>query len=312
MPGEKLSPTQPFPVKPAPYEFIGRTAEHLNDWTPEIRKLAMQRATPEQGLFAPPFNPPVHRGNAEGATAGRFYPGETGGTNITHPPAADPTSGVIFIPSAQRRRQPAAGARQRAGLFRSDRNYGHRRGCQRAAAAPPHSVDAAIEMYPEAAAKAGAPPKGKGGAAWWRRRWRRWCAAGRWRGGGGARPVPPGTGNPTADPLAGLPDLQGIPPGRITAIDVNTGEHLWVQPYGDAPQASQDAIRNHPLLKGVPNVNPNLGRQGMGGLVTVTPTMSSAPGQTADGAENKLFAIDKKTGQRLGAWSPSAAPAATG
>jgi quinoprotein glucose dehydrogenase len=68
-------------------------------------------------------------------------------------------------------------------------------------------------------------------------------------------------------------------------------------PYGDAPQAQQDLIRNHPLLKGVPNVNPNLGRTGMGGLM-VTATMLLAPGQTADGG-NHLFAIDKRTGQRL-------------
>ena len=88
------------------------------------------------------------------------------------------------------------------------------------------------------------------------------------------------------------------PIGRITAIDLNTGEHLWVMPYGDAPQQQQDAIRNHPLLKGVANVNPNLGRAGLGGLI-VTATMLLAPGQTADGS-TKLFAIDKRTGQRVG------------
>ena len=69
-------------------------------------------------------------------------------------------------------------------------------------------------------------------------------------------------------------------------------------PYGDAPQAQQDLIRNHPLLKGVPNVNPNLGRAGLGALM-VTSTMLLAPGQTADG-NTYLFAIDKRTGQRLG------------
>ena len=98
VPGEKLSPTQPFPVKPAPYEFIGRSAEHVIDYTPQIKELALKRVT-EQGLLAPPFNPVVHRGNKEGLTGGRFYPGETGGTNITHPPAADPTTGIIYIQS---------------------------------------------------------------------------------------------------------------------------------------------------------------------------------------------------------------------
>ena len=37
VPGEKLSPTQPFPIKPAPYEFIGRSEEHLIDYTPRSR-----------------------------------------------------------------------------------------------------------------------------------------------------------------------------------------------------------------------------------------------------------------------------------
>ena len=99
-----------------------------------------------------------------------------------------------------------------------------------------------------------------------------------------------------ADPLAGLPLFKG-PVGRITAIDLNTGEHLWVIPNGDAPQEQQDAIRNNPLLKGV-NVDPNLGRSGLGGLM-VTATMLLAPGQTADGTPH-LFAIDKRTGQAPG------------
>src|SRR4029453_8617915 len=40
VPGEKLSPTQPFPIKPAPYEFIGRSEEHLIDFTPQIKDVA--------------------------------------------------------------------------------------------------------------------------------------------------------------------------------------------------------------------------------------------------------------------------------
>ena len=55
------------------------------------------------------------------------------------------------------------------------------------------------------------------------------------------------------------------------------------------------------MLKGVANVNPNLGRTGLGGII-VTKTLLLAPGQTADGAQ-KLFAIDKKTGQRVGTLS---------
>ena len=57
-------------------------------------------------------------------------------------------------------------------------------------------------------------------------------------------------GSIEAATLDGLPIWKG-PVGRITAIDVNTGEHLWVAPNGDAPQAQQDRIRNHPLVQGL-------------------------------------------------------------
>ena len=96
--------------------------------------------------------------------------------------------------------------------------------------------------------------------------------------------------------MAALPLFKG-PVGRITAIDLNTGDVLWMKPNGDAPQEQQDAIRSNPLLKGV-NIDPNLGRAGLGGVM-VTATMLMAPGQTADGTPH-LFAIDKRTGERLG------------
>jgi glucose dehydrogenase len=285
VPGEKLSPTQPFPIKPAPYEFIGRSAEHVIDYTPQIKELAIKRAT-EQGLFAPPFNPPVHRGNSEGLTTGRFYPGETGGTNITHPPAADPTTGIIYIPSHN-------GGGARIVVPGSDLDcFGQTgttvtRWVPTSAGCTPASVDAAIKMYPELAKKAGAVA-GSGSAT----------GVDEAAIAGGGRGAGRGAGGAASDPLAGLPAWKGLV-GRISAIDLNTGEYLWVKPYGDAPQQQQDAIRNHPLLKGVSNVDPNVGRNAQGGLI-VTATMLLAPGQTADGS-TKLFAIDKKTGQRLGA-----------
>jgi glucose dehydrogenase len=288
VPGEKLSPTQPFPIKPAPYEFIGRSADNLIDYTPQIKELALQRAT-EQRLFAPPFNPVVHRGNTDGLTGGRFYPGETGGTNITHPPAADPTTGIIYIPSH-------SGGGNRLVVPGSELDCWGQTGTTvsawvaTSAVCPAESVRAAAELYPEAAQKAGVkPPTGS-------------SAPSEEGGGGGAGRGGAGRGGPATtaanDPLAGFPSLFKGPLGRITAIDLNTGNHLWVIPNGDAPTAQQDAIRNHPLLKGVPNVNPNLGRQGVGPAI-VTATMLLSPGQTADGA-TKLFAIDKKTGERRG------------
>jgi len=279
VPGEKLSPTQPFPVKPLPFERLGRAESDVIDYTPEIRKLALERAR-QQGMIVPPFNPPVHRGNKEGITSARFFPGETGGVNITHPPSADPTTGIIYIPSH-------SGGGSRALVPGKELDCFGQTGKTVAAWVPTSggctstSVEAAIDMYPEEAKAAGAV-KGKG------------MASGGDGGGGGGfggqKPDP-------NDPLNLLPLFKG-PVGRISAIDLNTGNYLWVIPNGDAPQAQQDAIRNNPLLKGA-NVDPNVGRAGLGGLIT-TATMLLAPGQTADNAP-KLFAIDKKTGKRLGA-----------
>src|SRR5690606_28267053 len=82
VPGEVLSATQPFPTRPAPYDLQGRTEDHLIDFTPEIRRLALQRAQ-ETNQLAPFFNPPTHLGNEEGAGAARICPGDSGGTNIT-------------------------------------------------------------------------------------------------------------------------------------------------------------------------------------------------------------------------------------
>ncbi len=284
VPGERLSPTQPFPTKPAPYEFIGRSEDHLIDYTPQIKELARKRAL-EQGLFAPPFNPPTHRGNAESAPAARFYPGEGGGTNITHPPAADPTTGIIYIPSH-------SGGSQRELIPGKELDCFGQTGTTVTAWVPtsagctPASVEAAIEMYPAAAQKAGAVKGRVGGGAGGGEQA---AAAGRGRGGRGGAPA-------SDDPLSGLPLFKG-PIGRITAIDLNTGDHLWVIPNGEAPQQLQDAIRNNPLLKAA-NVNPNIGRANLGGVI-VTATMLIAPGQTADGTPY-VFALDKRTGKRLG------------
>jgi quinoprotein glucose dehydrogenase len=88
-------------------------------------------------------------------------------------------------------------------------------------------------------------------------------------------------------PTEALP-INKPPYGTLTAIDLNTGEHRWQVPLGDTP-----AIRNHPLLRGVP-LPPRLGVAGApggivtrGGLVFVT------------GGGSTLYAIDKTNGRTL-------------
>jgi quinoprotein glucose dehydrogenase len=112
--------------------------------------------------------------------------------------------------------------------------------------------------------------QGQGGAA------QRWNSAGR---------------------IDGLSIWKG-PVGRISAIDLNTGEYRWVIPNGDAPEDEQALIRNHPLLQGVTGVQVNQGRSGHAAMVA-TATLLLASGQTSDGTPT-LFAIDKATGERVG------------
>ena len=242
VPEEKLATTQPHVTKPAPFDLQGRTEEHLIDYTPEIRKLALARAK-EMDLLAPLFAAPTHRGNKEGRGPANICPGGGGGANITGPPAGDPVNGILFITSTS--------------------------GCSPTLLAPASERD-------------NEKMTGKTLAAWVTSR--------------GEKPTPPKRDN---DPLAGFPDIFKGPTGRLVAIDMNTGEHMWMVPHGDSPTTQQEAMKANPLLKGVPNVDTNWGRRGHAALAA-TSTLLFATGQTADSAP-KLFAIDKKTGKRLGA-----------
>ena len=58
--GERTSPTQPFPTKPAPFEKQGATEADLIDFTPELR--AEAKAIFDQYDHGPIFTPPTERG----------------------------------------------------------------------------------------------------------------------------------------------------------------------------------------------------------------------------------------------------------
>lgn len=95
IPGEKLSPTQPWPTKPAAYGMQGLTHDDLIDFTPELRKAAVESL--KEFKIGPLFNPPLHRDNDQGYKAAFWCPGDGGGTNIDGPSVADPASGIIYI-----------------------------------------------------------------------------------------------------------------------------------------------------------------------------------------------------------------------
>ena len=79
----------------------------------------------------------------------------------------------------------------------------------------------------------------------------------------------------------------------MTAIDMNTGEHLWMRPLGDG-----DRIRNLPLLRDLdlPPLGGDSGR--VGPVLTKTLLIHAL---TAGGANDgpRLVAFDKATGEKI-------------
>jgi quinoprotein glucose dehydrogenase len=93
----------------------------------------------------------------------------------------------------------------------------------------------------------------------------------------------------------GLPLIKP-PYGRITAIDLNSGDHVWMAPNGEAP----DWIRNHPALKGVDL--PRTGRYEHAGLMVTRTLLFAGEGSglfaVPPGSGGPMFrAHDKKTGE---------------
>jgi quinoprotein glucose dehydrogenase len=224
VPGERLSPTQPFPTRPAPFDRQGMSKEDLIDFTPELKKAAL--AVLEKYNYGPLFTPPSL------AKPTIYLPGIAGGASWAGA-ACDPETGMLYVPSVT---LPFA-----AGVAKSP---------------VPHADYV-----------------------------------------GGSGPL---------EMVQGLP-LCKPPYGRITAIDLNTGDHRWMRPLGDMP-------RTNPALK---QLDPTpLGRPARGHvLLTKTLLIVGQEGNTqragpassgfalvADFVNHdpKLSAYDKATGKLVG------------
>ena len=97
IPGERASPTQPFPTKPPPFDRQGITADDLIDFTPELRAEAIEIL--RQYRHGPIFTPPSLPGDGGNGLKGTVQlPGYTGGANWTGA-AADPDTGILYVPS---------------------------------------------------------------------------------------------------------------------------------------------------------------------------------------------------------------------
>ncbi len=241
VPGEKTSPTQPFPTKPAAFDRQGFSLDDLIDFTPELKQEAIKIAS--QYRMGPLFTPPIVAGT-DGKLATIMLPHHVGGGNWPGG-AVDPETGILYVASVT---NPDMLALTVADPKRSDMGY--------------------------------VAGSGRGGAG---------------RGAfddEGMRPAPKQGNGPQ-----GLP-LVKPPWGRITAIDLNSGEHVWMAANGEAP----DFVKNHPLMKGIDLSNTGKGSRS---LLMVTKTLLFAPegnnlwAGPAGAGGNMLRILDKSTGKLI-------------
>ena len=223
--GEILSPTQPFPTRPAAFDMQGATIDDLVDFTPEIRQMALDAV--DGFRLGPLYTPLSLRGTI-------FRPSAGGGANWSGA-AVDPETGILYVPSRNvhsvmrfREAEPDEPSTLRYILTRGNRPY----------------------------LEADNPKR---------------------------RPEMP----------QGLP-LWKPPYSRMTAIDMNTGDHIWMTPLGDG-----DRYRNHPMLRelDLPPLGGDDSRSGP--VLTKTLLIHALTAGGTDGGP-RLVAYDKATGEVVG------------
>ena len=222
VPTEWYSPTQPYPTKPAAYDMQGIRESDVNDWTPEIKAEAL-RVLNLHKYSDNLFEPPIVRGQ-DGKFGMLMMPGNNGGTNWEGG-AFDPETKIAYIfSSTEFNRRSLINDPARSNMNYIDGGGGGGRGAGRGEG----GAEAGPAAGPPTAA--GQPGPGPG------------------RAGGAAEAAPPLN-------AFGLPLLKP-PYGRVTAINMNTGDHVWMAPIGGTPEN----IKNHKMLQGV--TIPRTGRPG--------------------------------------------------
>jgi quinoprotein glucose dehydrogenase len=265
VPGERTSPTQPFPTKPPAYARQGVRLEDLIDFTPELHAEAVKIAA--QFRLGPMYTPPAES-KVGGPIATLTLPSPAGGTNwpgaaydpethIAYAYAQDTITplGLVRPPNKDLTDMDFVMGRAGAEFRLSPRGASEGIGAD---LAPP-------ERRAPTAAPAATPAQSVLGPAF---------------------------------NVRGLPMLKP-PYGHISAINMDKGEIVWQVPNGETP----DFIRNNAALKGLDI--PNTGQPGYdtGTLVTKTLVIQGDTQVTSithpRGA--MLRAYDKATGKELGA-----------
>jgi len=269
VPGEKTSPTQPFPPDSLRYarNFISKVPDDLIDFTPELRQKAVELLK-RYKVVESPFAPGV-LADAKG-TLGALVTG-----TATNWPGFgyDPETHIAYMPAGN-----TPGLRSLVappGEFSDIRYVAGVAGQQFreilgpgdccAAGAPQTERRARLARTNPAAANAPPPPGGFGGLN-----------------------------------VDGLP-ITKPPYGLLAAIDLDKGQVKWQVPHGDTP----DQVRNHAALKGLDI--PKTGQaqtSGVGLVITKTLVIMGDPVSTTTPEHPHgamLRAYDKANGQQVGA-----------
>jgi quinoprotein glucose dehydrogenase len=264
VPGEKTSPTQPFPTRPPAYARQSvKVPDDLIDFTPELRAQAMKIV--ERYKVGPMFTAPS-LATSDGSLGTLYIGNGIGGTNWTGG-AYDPELHIAFAPAANAA-LASLGLTEPPKEFSSDIRYLRgTKGQPFGEIWGPGDCCAADSGYRTRDDLPGLPPAAPG-----------------------TPPIPPLNAQ-------GLP-LVKPPYGLIAAIDLDKGDLLWQTAHGDTP----DNVRNHPALKGV-NI-PKTGQNGNVGLLVTKTLVISGDVQATTTPEHPrgamLRAYDKKTGKEVG------------
>ena len=94
IPGERTSPTQPFPTKPPPFVRQGLTEDDVIDFTPELRAEALEIL--EDYTYGPLYTPPSLPDD-DGHLGTILVPSAGGGANWEGA-GVDPENNILFVP----------------------------------------------------------------------------------------------------------------------------------------------------------------------------------------------------------------------
>jgi quinoprotein glucose dehydrogenase len=296
VPGEKSSPTQPFPTKPPAYgrNFI-KVPDDLIDFTPEMRADAVDKIKRYrlEGMFTPPVI-----GDPNGKWLGGISLGNaSGGTNW--PGASyDPELHTVFAQAAQAfvtsisLRTPPEGF--------TDIKY----------VSGSNSQPFREAQGPGFGSAADAPQRGGGGGG----RAAATAAAGGGGGRGGRGRGAAAAATPGAAPAAGRGgggfgglQVEGLPIvkppyGVISAVNLDRGDITWTVPYGETPDNYRQIFATNPAFKGM--TIPNTGMNGSVGLVVTKTLIVLGDSQVTSVTHPRgamLRAYDKTTGKEVGA-----------